>query len=124
MENWKGIAGTPHVAKKGDTYQGYDIPEGTWIIANIWHMYNDPKRFPDPCSFKPDRYNGDDTEMEIVKGLAFGFGRRVCPGKHFTDGLFFSIVTTILATCDILPGLDEHGHEVLPKVEYEPGSIT
>ncbi|KAF9527231.1 cytochrome P450 [Crepidotus variabilis] len=115
---------TPHAAHEDDVYRGYAIPKGAWIMANIWHMYNDPEQFPDPEVFSPERYNGDDVEMEKVKGLAFGFGRRTCPGKHFTEALFYSIVATILATCDVLPGLDVNGKEVLPKVEYEAGSIT
>lgn len=87
-------------------------------------MLHDPEIYPDPMEFKPERFNGLDSEMKQVTDLAFGFGRRICPGMHFAEGTLFAIIATTLATCDILPGLDEHGKEVLPKYAYTPGTIT
>lgn len=87
-------------------------------------MLHDPEIYPDPMEFKPERFDGLDSEMKKVTDLAFGFGRRVCPGMHFAEGTLFAIIATALATCDILPGLDEHGKEVLPKYAYTPGTIT
>lgn len=74
--------------------------------------------------FDPERYNGLDSEMVKVTDLVFGFGRRVCPGIHFAEGTLFAIIATTLATCDILPGLDENGNEVLPTYSYTPGTLT
>jgi cytochrome P450 len=31
-----GPLGIPHLAAKDDEYQGYKIPKGTIIVANIW----------------------------------------------------------------------------------------
>jgi cytochrome P450 len=87
-------------------------------------MLHDPEIYPDPLEFNPERFNGDDVEMEKVKDLVFGFGRRFCPGRYFSGGTTFALIATTLATCDILPGLDEDGKEVLPKVAYTPGLIT
>lgn len=79
--------------------------------------------YDDPMAFKPERYNNDDAEMQKVNDLAFGFGRRACPGSHFAFGTLYSIVLTTLATCDILPGLDENGNEIIPVVKYTSGTI-
>jgi len=87
-------------------------------------MLHDPDIYPDPMEFKPERFNGDEAEMHKVNNLVFGFGRRVCPGMHFAEGTLFAIIATVLATCEILPGLDENGSEVLPKYAYTPGTIT
>jgi cytochrome P450 len=88
-------------------------------------MLHDPDIYPDPMVFNPDRFNGDDDKMERVKDLVFGFGPRFCPGRFFNGETFFSIVATTLATCDILPGLDKDGNEVLPNTNaFTPGTVT
>jgi len=115
--------GIPHATSDDDVYEGYDIPKGSLIMPNVWHMLHDPEVYPNPMEFNPERFNGLDSEMSKVY-LSFGFGRRVCPGMHFAEGTLFSIISTTLATCDILPGLDANGKEVLPKYAYTPGTIT
>lgn len=115
--------GTPHALAQDDVYDGHVLPKGTWVMGNVWHMLHDPKSYPDPLTFNPERYNGDDTEMEKVWGPNFGFGRRLCPGRYFAENSIFLAVVTMLATCDIKCGLDANGNEVRPLVEYTGGSI-
>lgn len=74
--------------------------------------------------FNPDRFNGLDSEMKKATNPIFGFGRRLCAGMHFADGTLFAIIATTLATCDILPGLDEKGNEVLPRYAFTSGTIV
>lgn len=62
--------------------------------------------------------------MKKVTDLAFGFGRRACPGVHFTEGTIFAVVSTVLATCEILPDVDEDGKDDVPSVEYTSGTIV
>ncbi|KAF9043117.1 putative monooxygenase [Panaeolus papilionaceus] len=113
----------PHASTQDDEYNGIFIPKGSLIMPNVWHMLHDSEIYPSPMEFFPERYNGLDSEMDKVKDLAFGFGRRVCPGMHFAEGTLFAIISTTLATCDILPGLDENGNEVLPKYRHTAGTI-
>lgn len=86
-------------------------------------MLRDPDIYPDPAIFNPDRYNGDDDAMEQVKSPVFGFGRRGCPGRLFGENSLFALLATTLATCEILPGIDEDGNEVPPSGEYTTGTI-
>lgn len=86
-------------------------------------MTHDPEVYPNPEQFDPDRFGRQDSEMNKVYDLVFGFGRRACPGMHFAQGTLFAIVATTLATCDVLPGLDENGSEVIPGTGYENGTI-
>ncbi|GJJ14351.1 hypothetical protein Clacol_008615 [Clathrus columnatus] len=102
--------GVPHSLNKDDVYNG--------------HMLHDPNIYPDPMTFNPERYKGLDTEMKKVTDLAFGFGRRACPGYHFAQGTIYSIVMTTLATCDILPPLAADGKEYIPETEYSSGTIS
>ncbi|KAF8965481.1 putative monooxygenase [Flammula alnicola] len=116
--------GIPHALTQDDIYEGFHLPKGALILPNVWHMLHDPEVFPNPEKFYPERFNGSDSEMAKVTDLLFGFGRRVCPGQYFAQGTLFAIIATTLATCDILPGLDENGKEVMPTSEYTPGTIT
>ncbi|KAF8157680.1 cytochrome P450, partial [Pholiota molesta] len=113
--------GIPHAASADDTYNGYFIPKGTVIMPNIWHMLHDPDVYADPMQFDPDRFKGDDVEMERAKELVFGFGRRYCSGKDFVEGTLFAVIATTLAACDVLPGLDSKGKEVIPEYAYTNG---
>lgn len=129
----------PHAPKQDDEYDGMLIPKGSMVIPNVWSvcfrqqnnivcmhhtqqdsrkMLHDPEDYTNPMDFIPERFQGLDTEMDKIKNVSFGFGRRMCPGMYFAEGTFFAIVATTLATCDILPGLDENGKEVLPKYAY------
>lgn len=86
-------------------------------------MLHDPDIYPNPEEFNPERYNNLDSEMDQVSDLVFGFGRRVCPGKHFAEGTFFAIAATVLATCEILPIVDAKGKEVIPNITFSTGTI-
>ncbi|KAF9043111.1 putative monooxygenase [Panaeolus papilionaceus] len=116
--------GIPHASTQDDEYNGMLIPKGSLIMANIWHMLHDPSIYDEPMKFSPGRYNGKDEEMEKVQDIVFGFGRRVCPGMHFAQSTIFAAAATLLATCDVLPGINENGEEALPKVEFTPDTIS
>ncbi|KJA16390.1 hypothetical protein HYPSUDRAFT_58252 [Hypholoma sublateritium FD-334 SS-4] len=73
----------PHISTEDDYYKGYYIPKGTAVLANIWSMTHDDEVYKKPFDFIPERFldeNGDITKNERV--LAYGFGRRICVGKH------------------------------------------
>jgi hypothetical protein len=43
---------------------------------------------------------------------SFGFGRRICPGRFFSDNALFAIITHVLTVFDIKPSVDENGREI------------
>ncbi|CCM06194.1 uncharacterized protein FIBRA_08437 [Fibroporia radiculosa] len=116
--------GIPHALDQDDVYNGIHVPKGSLIIANIWHMLHDPEAYPEPKAFRPERFRGSDAEMQKVTDVAFGFGRRACPGMQMAQGTLFAFAATILATCEIVPMLDAYGKPVVPDIAYTSGVIS
>ncbi|OCH88084.1 O-methylsterigmatocystin oxidoreductase [Obba rivulosa] len=117
---WMPVAplGVPHASLADDEYNGYVIPQGSIMIANQWAILHDPVEYPDPEMFIPERFIKDGKMNPNVKdpgAIAFGFGRRICPGRHFSDATLFINIASLMHVFDILPWLDEHGTPELPE---------
>ncbi|THH00304.1 hypothetical protein EW026_g2196 [Hermanssonia centrifuga] len=97
--------GTPHMSTEDFNYRGTFIPKNTVVILNTWTMHNDPKRFPEPEKFNPDRYLDDHFTNAESANLAdpmqrdhwmFGAGRRICPGIPLAEQEIFLAVAHML----------------------------
>ncbi|KAF9000229.1 cytochrome P450 [Cyathus striatus] len=123
INRWSPVAplGLPHRVSADDHYEGYFIPKGTKIVANIWALTHDEETYPNPSVFDPERHLGDNPQMDPFK-FAFGFGRRSCPGSHFAEMSIFLTVSSILATYNIGKPLDKDGKETEPLVEWDHGA--
>ncbi|KAJ7065509.1 cytochrome P450 [Mycena amicta] len=126
---WRSVApiAIPHYVAVEDEYRGYRIPAGSIVVGNAWALLHDNDIYPDHESFNPERFlingklNPDARDPDIA---AFGFGRRICPGRHMaTESLFIS-VASILATLNFKKCVDEHGKIIEPTYDYFPGLIS
>jgi cytochrome P450 len=86
-------------------------------------MTHDRTIYNNPDEFNPDRYLAEDDG-----GLAepfpigqFGYGRRVCVGKHLAEASLWIVVATMLSVMKIEKARDENGNEIVPKVELTNG---
>lgn len=63
---------------------GVRVRAGTDVVVNIIGMHHDPRYFPEPQRFDPDRFEPS-AEKSLPRGayLPFGGGSRVCIGNHF-----------------------------------------
>ena len=71
------------------TIDGYEVPEGAWLMVNTWKIQRDPQVWgDDSLEFKPERFLTTNKDMDIrgqhVELFPFGIGRRVCPGISFS----------------------------------------
>ncbi|KAJ7463649.1 cytochrome P450 [Mycena latifolia] len=109
--------GVPHRAMEDDIYRGMLIPKGSLVLPNVKAMSLDETTYSDPTSFYPERYlpqpagNGEPHFDHI----AFGFGRRVCTGRHVADHSIWIAIATFLASCTVTNAMDEHGKIVVPE---------
>lgn len=79
--------------------------------------------YPSSETFDPTRYLGAAPAPD-PRTFAFGFGRRVCPGREMADMSIWMSLARSLAAFDIRKPRDAHGAEIEQVVEYCPGSVT
>ncbi|KAF8550832.1 cytochrome P450 [Imleria badia] len=113
----------PHAAVNADVYGGFYIPKGAIILANLWSMAHDESRFPNPHAFIPERFLNDNGSLKpnTIEHIAFGFGRRICVGRHFADASVWGVIAKVLAVFKILKPLDENGVEIPVEPKFSSG---
>ncbi|KAH8102293.1 cytochrome P450 [Cristinia sonorae] len=117
--------GLPHRVSEDDVYEGYFIPKGTMVLANIWQFLHDPEVYHDPMNFQPDRFLSKEGHLpeRDPRELCFGYGRRLCPGVHLADVSVWTSCAMSLAVFDISPVV-ENGKVVEVKNEYLSGTVS
>lgn len=112
--------GLPRAVREDVEVDGYIIPKGALVIANMDSLHKNPEFYPDPLSFYPDRYmNNLKTMQSAANGrfenrdqFNFGFGRRICPGIYLSEvELFYAFVQLFART------LVEPVDGVMPNIE-------
>ncbi|KAH9975189.1 cytochrome P450, partial [Russula compacta] len=96
---WRPVTplAVPHASTKDDIYGGFFIPKGAVVIGNTWAILHDPSLYPEPDIFRPERFLNPDGSLrdDPVLTSAFGFGKRICPGRHFVDATLFISVASL-----------------------------
>jgi len=74
----------PRVALEDAVIGGFHIPAGANVILRVFHTHHDPRWFPAPERFDPERFAAARRRSIPACGyLPFGAGARACIGKHF-----------------------------------------
>ncbi|KAG7087478.1 hypothetical protein E1B28_013441 [Marasmius oreades] len=126
---WKPVTpfSAPHRAVNDDIYEGYFIPGGSTIIPNTWAvLHNEHLYGPDTLSFNPDRFMKQDGKdlPPSPDIIAFGFGRRICPGRHLTINSIWLAMTYLLQSFTMVKEVDNEGKEIDPVIEYSDGLLS
>lgn len=61
---------------------GWTIPANQPVVLWIYMTHHDPRWYPDPERFDPERFLGENERPKLA-WLPFGGGARMCVGKHF-----------------------------------------
>ncbi|KAG2074767.1 cytochrome P450 [Suillus decipiens] len=116
---WQPIVplGLPHMTSQDDIYEGYLIPKGS-AISRDESLYSDASRFD------PQRHltaEGKLKDEPLAGHFAFGFGRRICPGRHFAELSLWAAMVSILSTVRITKAKDSEGKDIPVILEYTTG---
>jgi cytochrome P450 len=66
------------------TIGGYPVPAGTGVLASQWVAHRDPRFFPDPLAFRPERWTEEfEAGLPKLAYFPFGGGPRLCIGMGF-----------------------------------------
>ena len=87
-------------------------------------ILHDAHTYPDPDAFKPTRYLTPDGLLDQKAPdpvEAFGYGRRICPGRYFAHDSLFLAMANILAAFTIESPLDELGSIIKPRADFASG---
>ncbi|EJF63284.1 cytochrome P450 [Dichomitus squalens LYAD-421 SS1] len=119
--------GLTHCTREDDIVNGHFIPAGTVLLGNIWACLHDPAVYDDPETFRPERFLRDgrlDPDARDPGELSFGFGRRICPGRHFGLAAVYINVASALHVFDFSPPVDAHGREIRIEPRMVSGFVS
>jgi cytochrome P450 len=140
---WAPVApeALPHLSRVDDEHNGHFIPKGTIMLPNVWWanfsntrydskpqtshltrgMAHDPATYPDPFSFRPERFLGPNPEPDPA--FVFGFGKRFCPGRALAQTSIYMFVVHLLALFDVKAARRPDGQELEVKPEYHSSLV-
>jgi len=111
---------------------GYKIPKETQVFYSVVSVLHDPKYFPEPSVFRPDRFINNAGEfVPDEKVIYFGTGKRRCVGEILGRAEMYIFGAALIKAFKFLypngqrpdihsyrPGLNMHIKEFRPRVVH------
>ncbi len=88
------------------TIDGYTIPAGSIVLLSSYVVQHDPRWFPEPFAFRPERWLARDVEgVPTFAFFPFGAGPRVCIGQPLAmlTGVLFIAAIARRWRLDLVP---------------------
>lgn len=95
----------PRVAHEPTYYQQWTIPKGTPISQGNYFVNNDPKIFPNPLSYRPERWiEAAEAGVRLEKYMvSFGRGSRSCVGVDLAWAELYLTLANVVMRFDMVP---------------------
>lgn len=78
---------------------GAILPPGAGVIISPWSLHRNPRWFPDPNRFDPERFSDEPQRTRPpFSYIPFGAGGRRCLGESFAEMEGLLILATIAST--------------------------
>jgi len=74
---------------------GVTIPAGSVVIVSPWLLHRDPRWWPEPAAFDPERWHGIEPTIDRRAYVPFGAGSRMCIGEGFAEVEATTLLSTI-----------------------------
>nr|XP_012139372.1 PREDICTED: cytochrome P450 4c3-like isoform X2 [Megachile rotundata] len=85
-ECWRIYPVVPLIARQiyhPITILGHNIPIGSTVVVNSFLLHRDPRYFPDPDAYKPERFLPNGLKYPSYAFLPFSAGSRNCIGSKY-----------------------------------------
>ncbi|CAH2093559.1 unnamed protein product [Euphydryas editha] len=87
---------TREVSEEYTLPTGLQLEKGTRVHVPVFYMHRNPKHFPEPDEFRPERFYGDEEKNIIpYTFMPFGEGSRICIGLRFAKMPLGAAILTI-----------------------------
>ncbi|KAL2014234.1 hypothetical protein VTN00DRAFT_1759 [Thermoascus crustaceus] len=125
--------GMTHASTEDDWYEGIFTPKGSVVVLNWWAVHFNEDLYPDPYTFNPERYLNHPLPAAAYINtanpydrdhLAYGAGRRVCPGVHVAERSLYLNIARILWGFNISRKKDANGEYVEPEMGTVRGFLN
>jgi cytochrome P450 len=80
---------------------GRELAEGIFVSANMLLTHRRPDLYPDPLTFRPERFLDADTDL--YSWVPFGGGLRRCLGASFATAEMQTVLRTVLTEITLQP---------------------
>jgi hypothetical protein len=91
----------PRLVKKPIEVGGWDYPTGVSLVPHAYLVQHDPEIYPDPYSFRPERFLS--RPPGTYTWIPFGGGRRRCLGASFAMLEMKVVLRAVLTTRALTP---------------------
>ncbi|XP_024883533.1 cytochrome P450 9e2-like [Temnothorax curvispinosus] len=81
----------------------YLVKEGMLLFIPFYALQHDPKYFPEPDKFKPERFLDEGDRCNFDAYYPFGLGPRMCIGNRFALLETRTLLFHLLARCQLMP---------------------
>ena len=85
----------------GTSRKSYTIPPGTPYSTTTLCVHTDPTVFPDPYTFNPDRFLGEEGQERRKFNMAFNKGGRKCIGIELAHAELYLALAAVLRRFDM-----------------------
>ncbi|GAB1861205.1 Cytochrome P450 4c3 [Camponotus japonicus] len=98
-EQWRIYPVAPLIARqiyKPINLMGNEIPPGSTVLINSYLLHRDPRHFPDPHIYRPERFLPDSPKLPLYTFIPFSAGSRNCIGSRFATSVIKVAVLSVL----------------------------
>ncbi|XP_022090540.1 cytochrome P450 2U1-like [Acanthaster planci] len=114
----------PHVTTEDVEMNGFILPKGTTVTANLYSAHMDPECWREPERFEPARFL--DETGQLIRGhdsyMPFSLGPRACLGEQMAKCEMFLTFTGILQKfrLELAEGIERPTLDGLPGITHAP----
>ena len=107
-------------ATRGFVLGGWTIPARTMFMVPVFLMHRDPRWFPEPQAFRPERFAPDAPPIPRGAFMPFGTGPRVCLGQHLALAEMTVVAAMLLQRFVLAKGEGQGEPEAVLNISLRP----